>query len=1154
MAGILFKRQPQPVNDILGGIRCQTSLFGQPIPIVYGRSRIAGNLLWYSNFTSQPIQGKGGKGGLFGGKAGNQTYDYGAAVIIGLCQGQIQGVASVWDTQGTLPSNDASEDYTVPSGGGSYTVLQQATFISDLGVTEAEQYSQTANDYGSPGPVTITGTNNVPLTSGQYSQSNGKYTFGSALAGAQLTINYTYGPPNTEGSDPISTLNLSFFDGGQGQSPWSWLETNYPAEAIGYTYLAYAATPQMDLGTSGALPNLTFEIIGLNSVQPVPGSYDCNPRDIIYDLLTNEIYGCSVPTSLIADLSQYSDYCLANGVLFSPAMTEQQTAAEYIDAWLKASNSEMVRVGFQLGILPYGDTTAVGNGATFSPETNPVYDLDDDDYIYEEGTPPVRCKRASVRDAYNSVTVQFNDRSNNYNPNPIEADNQWAQDQFGYRPESPRDYDFICTGQVATTVATTLLSRMTFIRNVYTFTLRADYILLDPMDIVTITDEYMGLDQAPVRITRISETKDKQLEVEAEEFPWGCSGPTLYPKQGAGQGGIIYANIGIGAFVIDAPGSSYLVGDIGNVAGGTGGQVNVTAVNGSGAVETAVLISPGYGFSISSNVSVSGGHGSGFTVNVTAAGSGGGGHIEGSVAIGQQFAVDGGQGGVIQVTGIQETGPPLARYYTASSIEVLFAGANYQDGINVSTSAITGTNTIGPVLNITQTSGGGYPQANADPSFTNPPIAFEAISRLRGADPNQELWLALSGNSVPVTFTGGGGSGAVAYGVLNNGAVQEVVIVDAGTGYTSAPTAVFGGESGYGASATVNVNVSAGTVTAVTVTAGGQQYESAWGGCQVYLSTDNVTFVPVGQQNGSAVMGETTADWPAASDPDSTNNLSVDLSESNGVLESVSTTIENNFGTLFYVSGGYANIPYELGAYAVATLTGPNQYTLQATGAGNYLRRNVFGAPNGASGGVDHPMGSAFCLLNQQIFKIVLDPNIAGQTLYLKFPSFNTRGAMPQSLASVPTYTMTPYGLLQGLYGFGYSISPSSCLTQDATTHTQIDLSAFQVVGTPGAISYKGTTFPGCNSSAEYSVYVYDPAFVGDLVNTLPTAPSVPANNIPGVLTAYQAWLTSDTTDQPANTAGWIFLGSIQLASGGGGTGGGGGQQGGNTPKKPPQA
>ena len=174
--GLGGKLGNRPVVNTLGGIRVQTSLQGMPKTIVYGRTRIAGNLVWYGDFKAVLATGgkKGSTGGSGSGKKGGGQYDYGAAIIIGLCQGPITALGQIWSTQGNLSVNTAQETYVVPGGGGSYTATQQATYLSDLGVTRGDTYSVTANDYGSPGSITLTGTQQTPMIFG--SVATGHYT------------------------------------------------------------------------------------------------------------------------------------------------------------------------------------------------------------------------------------------------------------------------------------------------------------------------------------------------------------------------------------------------------------------------------------------------------------------------------------------------------------------------------------------------------------------------------------------------------------------------------------------------------------------------------------------------------------------------------------------------------------------------------------------------------------------------------------------------------------------------------------------------------------------------------------------------------------------------------------------------------------------
>ena len=103
--------------------------------------------------------------------------------------------------------------------------------------------------------------------------------------------------------------------------------------------------------------------------------------------------------------------------------------------------------------------------------------------------------------------------------------------------------------------------------------------------------------------------------------------------------------------------------------------------------------------------------------------------------------------------------------------------------------------------------------------------------------------------------------------------------------------------------------------------------DSNFGGCQVWISTDGGTsYTDYGSTVGNGVTGYLTADWPAAEDPDTSNDLAVDLTESNGVLSGFSVGDENNFASLSFVSGpagaaaGYVQSPAGTFAHSVTSL------------------------------------------------------------------------------------------------------------------------------------------------------------------------------------------------------------------------------------------
>jgi hypothetical protein len=222
-----------------------------------------------------------------------------------------------------------------------------------------------------------------------------------------------------------------------------------------------------------------------------------------------------------------------------------------------------------------------------------------------------------------------------------------------------------------------------------------------------------------------------------------------------------------------------------------------------------------------------------------------------------------------------------------------------------------------------------------------------------------------------------------------------------------------------------------------------------YGGAQVYVSTNGgASYVAAGDPLlGSAITGDLTAAWPAGTTPDTVNDLAVDLTESNGALESYTVADQDNHVYPCYVQGADISIQsntvaiaslsdlsfnqngtpiaapsfafnYELMSYATAVLTAANKYTLKATGSGNHLDRSVFDAPNSGSVGILHTIGNRFAFLSPDgtgICKINMAATWVGVELFFKVVSFNQFGAAIQSLSDVPAYSYTPTGVPYGI-------------------------------------------------------------------------------------------------------------------------------------------
>lgn len=511
----------------LNAIKFQSSAYGGTIPVVYGVTRIPGNMLWYGGFKAIPhtsTQSQGGKGGSV--KTQQTTYSYSAAVIMGLCEGQIIGVGQVWRGKtlyqgGATPTQIVSTNFsgTVP-GGGVVTVPMAG------GASFAANTSVIAPGGGGDG-----GTSTSWLVEGtDYTRSGAVFTFQPQWVGYFITFDYQYTIAGTQQSS-LQQLNLSFQGGALGQAVWSYLTTNFPAQAIGYSGFSYVYSSSYDLGTDAAVENHNFEIQAKMAYSIGPTIPDANPARACYDLLTNSRYGANFLGTRVYDITTWSNYCLAAGLLLSPALTEQTAAADMVVQFCKLTNTAPVWSEGVLKFIPFGDTPLSGNGVTYTPNTTAVYDLTDNDFQDKEQ--PVSVSRKAPSEAYNQVTVEFFNRANQYNIEIAEAKDQANIDVYGLRAAPVFSAHWCCNVAVARAIAQLQLQRMLYIRNTYSFKLDFTKALLEPMDIVTLTDPLVGT-KYPVRITAIAEN-DNDFSVEAEDFPLGVATNTLYPSQ-AGAG------------------------------------------------------------------------------------------------------------------------------------------------------------------------------------------------------------------------------------------------------------------------------------------------------------------------------------------------------------------------------------------------------------------------------------------------------------------------------------------------------------------------------------------------------------------------------------------------------------------------------------------
>jgi len=357
------------------------------------------------------------------------------------------------------------------------------------------------------------------------------YTAACILAICEGPIGSAQGIWNDKKFKPnLSDYGFTLFLGTSSQATWSHMSSFHSAQAIPYNRTAYIAGTTIQLGGAASLPNLSV-LVRMPSAFGSGGIYDALPSVILTDYLTDAQHGAQFP--YLADLTAYATYCQAMGLFLSPKEQTQRQAADFLAEILQITNSNCRWSAGVLEVVPYGDVDVTGNGATYSPDMTPIYHITDDDLIYEPGEEPVQLVRRSQAETYNRVRVEFLDKSQGYNTSIAEAWDDADIALNGERPMQTLAFHSITSAETARLVCQLILQRQRYIVNTYSFRIRADFSLLDPLDLLDLTEANLGLSFQLVRIISITDEDNDGLELEVEEVPIGVHNSPRYNWAGS---------------------------------------------------------------------------------------------------------------------------------------------------------------------------------------------------------------------------------------------------------------------------------------------------------------------------------------------------------------------------------------------------------------------------------------------------------------------------------------------------------------------------------------------------------------------------------------------------------------------------------------------
>ena len=219
--------------------------------------------------------------------------------------------------------------------------------------------------------------------------------------------------------------------------------------------------------------------------------------------------------------------CRAGGLIGSVSLDSQRKGSDWLKDFYACMNTAPVWSGFRLKSIPYSEVSATGNGVVYTAYTSlgPVANLTDTDFIAAPDKPPVTVERKAQVDAPNIWQIEHINRGSDYATVTSSYTDQGSVALYGPRKAQPQTLHEIQDVTVARILLAIQVRRSAYIRNTYKFKLRAKWQLLEPMDLVTITDMQAGIINQPVRLTSIQENDKYELDCEAEPFVYGVHAP-----------------------------------------------------------------------------------------------------------------------------------------------------------------------------------------------------------------------------------------------------------------------------------------------------------------------------------------------------------------------------------------------------------------------------------------------------------------------------------------------------------------------------------------------------------------------------------------------------------------------------------------------------
>src|SRR6185437_9691295 len=402
-------------------LQLQTSVSIMPIPIVWGKTKIAPNLIWYANFQAVPGgsgKGTGGKGGLVGGGAPSSEYTYTADIIMALCEGPINAIGYVWKDLGVYGLEQLGLGYFNGS-----TPQIVWPYLEALYPYNALAYQGTAYVWGAGynlGTAAAIGNHNFevfgPLSG---SSVHGIDDANVALVLQDFLTNAQYGV----GFNPASIDSVSLLTGpGSMQAYCRAMGYAFSPALVSQEQASSILTRWLQIFSTAAVwSGGLLKFIAYADTAISEGQEETYSTQLSIPVPTPPSSGEVLPA--LVTVATPSQFISDGGVVYAFS----GVPFTFIGANVPAASGQYgmsVSGTYIFGPADQGKpvviTYTAGAAGNFTPNLTPAYDLSDVDFIDEKGNKdPVQVERVDVFSLPTIQRIEVLSRSNQYAATPV---------------------------------------------------------------------------------------------------------------------------------------------------------------------------------------------------------------------------------------------------------------------------------------------------------------------------------------------------------------------------------------------------------------------------------------------------------------------------------------------------------------------------------------------------------------------------------------------------------------------------------------------------------------------------------------------------------------------------------------------------------------